>query len=79
MVAYLKIQGLSPRAPSRLIRVFRRGAVNRPRIAKAGGKAMKFKPGDMLPRAMMEAVTGEAINLPGAKRLVHLQFRRFVD
>jgi peroxiredoxin len=40
---------------------------------------MKFKPGDMLPTAVMEAVTGEAIHLPDAKRLVHLQFRRFVD
>src|ERR1051326_5544599 len=40
---------------------------------------MKFKPGDMLPKTVMEAVTGEAINLPDAKRLVHLQFRRFVD
>jgi peroxiredoxin len=40
---------------------------------------MKFKPGDMLPTTVMEAVTGEAINLPDAKRLVHLQFRRFVD
>jgi peroxiredoxin len=40
---------------------------------------MKFTPGDMLPTRVMEAVTGEAINLPGAKRLVHLQFRRFVD
>jgi peroxiredoxin len=40
---------------------------------------MKFKPGDMLPTTVMEAVTGEAINLPSAKRLVHLQFRRFVD
>jgi peroxiredoxin len=40
---------------------------------------MKFKPGDMLPATVMEAVTGEAINLPSAKRLVHLQFRRFVD
>jgi hypothetical protein len=27
----------------------------------------------------VEAVTGEAINLPDPKRLVHLQFRRFVD
>ena len=25
---------------------------------------MKFKPGDMLPPTVMEAVTGEAINLP---------------
>ena len=40
---------------------------------------MKFKPGDMLPKTVMEAVTGEAINLPDAQRLVHLQFRRFVD
>jgi peroxiredoxin len=40
---------------------------------------MKFKPGDILPKTVMEAVTGEAINLPDAKRLVHLQFRRFVD
>ena len=40
---------------------------------------MKFKPGDMLPTTVMEAVTGEVINLPDAKRLVHLQFRRFVD
>jgi peroxiredoxin len=40
---------------------------------------MKFKPGDMVPTRVMEAITGEAINLPDAKRLVHLQFRRFVD
>jgi peroxiredoxin len=40
---------------------------------------MKFKPGDMLPTTAMEAVTGETINLPDPKRLVHLQFRRFVD
>jgi peroxiredoxin len=40
---------------------------------------MKFKPGDMLPTTVMEAVTGEAISLPDPKRLVHLQFRRFVD
>jgi peroxiredoxin len=40
---------------------------------------MKFKPGDMLPPTTMKAVTGEAINLPDEKRLVHLQFRRFVD
>jgi peroxiredoxin len=33
----------------------------------------------MLPKAVMQAVTGETINLPDAKRLVHLQFRRFVD
>jgi len=40
---------------------------------------MKFNPGDVLPPMVMEAVTGEAINLPDANRLVHLQFRRFVD
>lgn len=40
---------------------------------------MKFKPGDVLPTTVMESVTGEAISLPDAKRLVHLQFRRFVD
>jgi peroxiredoxin len=40
---------------------------------------MKFKPGDMLPKTAMQAATGEAINLPDPKRLIHLQFRRFVD
>lgn len=40
---------------------------------------MKFKSGDMLPPTAMETVTGEAINLPDPRRLVHLQFRRFVD
>jgi hypothetical protein len=40
---------------------------------------MKFKPGDVLPTTVMEAVNGEAISLPVPKRLVHLQFRRFVD
>ena len=40
---------------------------------------MKFKPGDMLPTTVMEAVTGEAISLPDPKGTVHLQFRRFVD
>jgi len=40
---------------------------------------MKFKPGDVLPAAEMKAVTGEAISLPNPKRLIHLQFRRFVD
>ncbi|HET7490315.1 MAG TPA: peroxiredoxin-like family protein [Bradyrhizobium sp.] len=33
----------------------------------------------MLPPTTMKAVSGEVINLPDAKRLVHLQFRRFVD
>jgi peroxiredoxin len=40
---------------------------------------MKFKPGDVLPTTVIEAVTGEVISLPNPKRLVHLQFRRFVD
>jgi peroxiredoxin len=40
---------------------------------------MKFKPGDTLPTTVMETVTGEAINIPSEKHLVHLQFRRFVD
>src|SRR5438067_5611079 len=40
---------------------------------------MKFQPGDMLPTTVMKAVTGEAINLPDARGVVHLQFRRFVD
>ena len=48
---------------------FRREAVNRSRIAKTRGKAMKFKPGDMLRTTVMEAVTGEAIDLPDPKRL----------
>lgn len=42
-------------------------------------EAMKFKPGDVLPTTVMEAVGGEAINLPDSKSLIHLQFRRFVD
>src|SRR5438045_486030 len=40
---------------------------------------MRFKPGDVLPTTEMKAVTGEAIRLPNPRRLVHLQFRRFVD
>jgi peroxiredoxin len=40
---------------------------------------MKFKPGDMLPTKVMKTVSGEAIDLPDPTRLVHLQFRRFVD
>jgi peroxiredoxin len=40
---------------------------------------MKFKPGDMLPTRVMEAVNGEVVDLPDPTRLVHLQFRRFVD
>jgi len=40
---------------------------------------MKFKSGDMLPARVMEGASGEALKLPDPKRLVHLQFRRFVD
>jgi peroxiredoxin len=40
---------------------------------------MKFKSGDKFPAMEMEAVTGEPIDLPDQKSLVHLQFRRFVD
>jgi peroxiredoxin len=40
---------------------------------------MKSMPGDLFPTTVMEAVTGAAIPLPDPKRLVHLQFRRFVD
>src|SRR5436853_6160166 len=40
---------------------------------------MKFKPGDIVPATILESVTGEPIKLPDPNRLVHLQFRRFVD
>ena len=40
---------------------------------------MKFKPGDTAPARTLESVAGEAIRIPDPKRLVHLQFRRFVD
>ena len=40
---------------------------------------MKFKPGDIVPARTLESVTGEPIKLPDPNRLVHLQFRRFVD
>ena len=40
---------------------------------------MKFKPGDIVPSTTLESVTGEPIKLPDPDRLVHLQFRRFVD
>src|SRR6185437_9895922 len=77
-------QAKSPRhtsaAPDReTLSGFQAGSGNRSTIAKTRGNAMKFNPGDMLPTTVMEAVTGEAINLPDPKRLVHLQFRRFVD
>src|SRR5215468_8741979 len=44
-----------------------------------GVNHMKFKPGDIVPATTLESVTGEAIKLPDPDRLVHLQFRRFVD
>ena len=40
---------------------------------------MKLKPGDIVPATTFASVTGEPIQLPDPKRLVHLQFRRFVD
>jgi peroxiredoxin len=40
---------------------------------------MKLKPGDIFPATTLESATGEPITLPDPKRLVHLQFRRFVD
>jgi peroxiredoxin len=40
---------------------------------------VKFQPGDILPATTLESVTGEPIKLPDPNRLVHLQFRRFVD
>jgi len=39
----------------------------------------KFKAGDVVPATTLESVTGEAIEIPAPDRLVHLQFRRFVD
>lgn len=48
-------------------------------VTAAERKPVKFKTGDRLPTTVLKAVTGEAINLPDPKRLVHLQFRRFVD
>src|SRR5579864_5367047 len=40
---------------------------------------MEFKSGDSVSATTLESVTGELINLPDPIRLVHLQFRRFVD
>ena len=40
---------------------------------------MKFKSGDFVPATTLESVTGAPIKLPDPDRLVHLQFRRFVD
>jgi peroxiredoxin len=40
---------------------------------------MKFKAGDIVPAMSLESVTGGPIKLPDPNRLVHLQFRRFVD
>jgi len=40
---------------------------------------MKRKSGDFLPATTLESVTGESIRIPNPDRLIHLQFRRFVD
>src|SRR2546421_10726540 len=40
---------------------------------------MKFKKGDIFPSISLQSVTGEPIKLPDPNRLIHLQFRRFVD
>lgn len=40
---------------------------------------MKPIPGDIILATTLESVTGEPIKLPDPDRLVHLQFRRFVD
>jgi peroxiredoxin len=40
---------------------------------------VKFKPGDIVPATTLESVNGEPIKLPDSNRLIHLQFRRFVD
>lgn len=39
----------------------------------------RFKPGDVVPATTLESVTGGQIKLPDPNRLIHLQFRRFVD
>ena len=39
----------------------------------------KFKAGDVVPTMTLESVTGGPIKVPDPNRLVHLQFRRFVD
>lgn len=40
---------------------------------------MKLKRGDIVPSTTLRSVTGEPIKLPDPNRIVHLQFRRFVD
>ena len=40
---------------------------------------MKFRKGDIVPVTIIESVAGEPIKVPDPERLVHLQFRRFVD
>ena len=39
----------------------------------------RFKSGDVVASTTLESVTGAPIKLPDPNRLVHLQFRRFVD
>ena len=49
-------------------------------MAQLAGKVpVVIRPGDLLPATTLESVTGEPIKLPDPGRLVHLQFRRFVD
>jgi peroxiredoxin len=40
---------------------------------------VKLKPGDIVPATTLESVNGEPIEVPDSNRLIHLQFRRFVD
>jgi len=40
---------------------------------------MKFDEGDIVPAMTLESAAGEPIQIPDPDRLVHLQFRRFVD
>jgi peroxiredoxin len=40
---------------------------------------MKLKAGDLLQQRLITTVTGEPVQIPDPERLVHLQFRRFVD
>lgn len=39
----------------------------------------RLKPGEIVPATTLESVTGGSIKLPDPSRLIHLQFRRFVD
>ena len=39
----------------------------------------RFKPGDVVAATTLESVTGAPVKVPDPNRLIHLQFRRFVD